>query len=287
MGYTLDQLLDATGVSEISGGRLIKKASAPEGQNLSKLAERIRRAVDATPEEFVESNQHELAEKTAAVAIIGRTLAELDYIDGASPEAVKTAAQSDIPSQAAFIKKALDAGHTPYEVAQFLEKHAGVKGWIGRRLQYGKARRGFKKSTQANVKASAKGERNLSEWQDLIRKSGGASEAERAKLLSRMRRDLGDQSALNAISSTTGHNFKNLEGFRNLQKAVPREAAQAGGAPLAASINIGGKQVGLTSAQVKKYKKPAAIAAGAGYMGHSLSDDGPKKSGRGPVIITG
>lgn len=290
MGYTLDQLLDATGVSDLSGGGLKKAASAPEPPNLSKLAERIRRAVDATPDQVVASNQQELVEKTAAVAIIGRTIAEIDAIDGASPEVVKTAAQSPTSAQAAFIKKALDAGHSPYEIAQFIEKQA-VFGRVGRTFQRMKATRGFRSATKAGAKAEAKGHRNLAEWQDLIRKSSNASDAEKAALVSRMRRDLGPQSTMNAFNATTGHKFKGVEGFKNLQKEVSEIAATPGAGAkknLAASVTIGGKEVGVTGKQLQAAKKPA-LYAGAGYMGHrALSGGGDsKKSGRGPVIITG
>jgi hypothetical protein len=286
MGYTLDQLLDATGVSELSGGRLVKKASAPQSQDLSKLAERIRRAVDATPDEVVASNQQELVEKTAAVAVIGRTLAEIESIDGASPEAIKTAAQSHLPDQAAFIKAALDAGHSPHEIAHFIEKNAVFRR-LGRRFQEFRATRGRRSVQKAYGKADVKGARNLREWQDLIRKSKDLPEAQKAALVSRMRRNLGDQSALNAFSSMKGHGFGKQIG--DLQKAVPAAAAGGkGGKQLAVGANIGGTQVGLTADQLKKVKKPA-LYAGAGYMGHrALTGGGEKqKSGRGPVIITG
>ena len=124
MGYTLDQLLDTTGLSNLSGRSLTKKASAEDGYKLSKLAERCRRAVDATPDEYVASNQRELAEKTAAVAIIGRTLAEIEEINGASPEVTKTASAQSGPSREQFINTALNAGHSPHEIAVFIEKTA-------------------------------------------------------------------------------------------------------------------------------------------------------------------
>jgi hypothetical protein len=292
MGYTLDQLLETTGVSELSGGRLVKKANAPASQNLSKLAERCRRAVDATPDEVVASNQQDLVEKTAAVAVIGRTLAEIEAIDGGSPEAIKTASATHSSSEAAFIKAALDAGHTPYEIAEFMEKNA-LFGRIGRGLKRMKATHGFRKAERLGMKAEAYGKRNLREWQDLIRKSEKVPDAEKAALISRMRRDLGDQSALNALTSVKGHGFKDLPSFKDLQKAVPAQAAQlpgvAGAKPLAAGVNIGGTQVGLTSEQLKKMKKPA-LYAGAGFMGHRMltgGGDSKQKSSRGPVIITG
>jgi len=288
MSFTLDQLLDATGVSDLSGGRLVKKAAVPTN-NLSKLAERCRRAVEATPEEALSSNHQELVEKTAAVAIIGRILAEINAIDSGSVEAIKTASEPP-QDQAKFIKAALDAGHSPYEIAQFLEKNAGILGRIGRRFQSANATRRFHKATKLGLKADAKAHANLREWQDLIRKSKHASEGEKAALVSRMRRALGDQSALNAFSSMKGHGFD----IKDLQKAVPAGAARGGitvakgTKPMAAGINIGKTKVGLTSQQLDKMKKPA-LYAGAGYLGARAligKNDKPKSS-RGPVIITG
>lgn len=117
MGLTLDQLLDATGVSELSGGHQ-KRASAPERMDLLKLAERCRQAADASPEDQVEEGTRELVEKTAAVAIIRRTLAEIDAIGIGGSEKV---ASPPGPDHSAFIKKALEQGHSPESIARFLQ----------------------------------------------------------------------------------------------------------------------------------------------------------------------
>lgn len=294
MSYTLDQLLDATGVSEISGGRLVKNASAAKQPDLSKLAERCRRALEATPSEVDASNHQDLVEKTAAVAIISRTLAELAEIDCAGSEQIKTAAQSNAPDQALFIKTALEAGHSPHQIAEFLEKNSGVVGRIVRRVRAGKAERGYHRATKTFNKGKAQGERNMRDWQDLVRKAENAPDAEKIALLSRMRRSLGEQPAMNALSAMKSTSFKKLDAYKDLAKSVPAKAAKPGeavnaaGKPLAASVGIGGKQVGLTKEQLKKSKKPA-VYAGAGYLAHrsmSPSNDKPK-SRRGPVIITG
>lgn len=287
MSYTLDQLLDATGVSEISGGRLVKKASASEGPDLSKLADRCRRAVEATPDEVVASNHHELAEKTAAVAVIGRTIDEINAIDGSPPGTIKAAMQSQTSDQAAFIKAALDAGHNPYDIAQFVEKNAGIFGKMWRGHKARQATKGFHSAVKGGAKAEVKSGHNLRKWQDIIRKSERVGEAEKAALVSRMRREMGDQSAMNAFSSVRGHGFKDQ--IKDLRKAVPAAAASPGGAvnPLAASVNVGGKDYGFTGKQLKSMKKPALYLGGGAVAHKAITGGGDKKSGRGPVIITG
>lgn len=119
MAFTLDQLLEATGVDELAGGHH-KKASAPTAKNFAKLADLCREASEATPTDEATSDQRELVEKTAAVAIIQRTLEEIRSIDGNPPSVEKTA--STKPAHAPFIKKALEAGHSPAEIAKFLDK---------------------------------------------------------------------------------------------------------------------------------------------------------------------
>lgn len=286
MGYTLDELLAETGVDEISGRGLSKKASAPESQNLSKLAERCRRAVEATPEEHVAANSQELVEKTAAVAIISRTLAEISAIDDASPGEVKTASAVPAPDNAEFIKAALEAGHSPASIASFLEKQAF--GRIGRRVREFGAARKYKGALKADRLAAGKAQKSIREWEDVIRRHADAPASQKEALLSRVRRQMGDQEAMDLFSAMKGHTFKDLEGFKNLRKSVPAQAA-GGPTPLAASMSVGGKQVGLTEQQMKKMKKPA-LYAGAGFAGAKLLSDRnkePKRSGRGPVIITG
>jgi len=123
MAYTLDQLLEATGVDELAGTPF-KKVASPKGPDLLKLAARCREASEAEdapaapPADTV--NAQGLVEKTAAVAIIRQTLAEISAIEGTPPEAVKTASAG--PDQAAFIKAALEEGYSPEDIARFLEQ---------------------------------------------------------------------------------------------------------------------------------------------------------------------
>ena len=122
MGFTLDQLLEATGVDELAGTPF-KKTAAAEPLDLLKLATRCRLAADAEEEpppqvDLIDGQQ--LVEKTAAVAIIRRTMAEIREIEGSPPESVKTASERG-PDKAAFIKAALEQGHSAEDIARFLE----------------------------------------------------------------------------------------------------------------------------------------------------------------------
>jgi hypothetical protein len=119
MGLTLDQLLEATGVDELAGGHHKTASSSEVATDFAKLADLCREAADATPTDEVNARQRELVEKTAAVAIIQRTLEEIREIDGNPPSVVKTASVQ--PNHAPFIKQALEAGHSPEDIAQFLD----------------------------------------------------------------------------------------------------------------------------------------------------------------------
>lgn len=293
MSYTLDQLLEATGVNELSGGNLAKKASADKGENLSKLAERCRKAVDATPDERVHAGQQELVEKTAAVAIIRRTLSEIRDIEDAGPEIIKTAS-APVPDQAQFVKAALEKGHSPQQIAEFLEKTA-IVGRVGRFLSRGKAERGYRKAKKTLETGQSIGKDNAAHWQDLIRKHKGLPDNQKSALISRMRRKMGDEHTSNLMKAMGGgHDFKKLDSFKDLQKSVAKTPTPAvpGAAKktnYAASMNLGGSEVGVTKAQAKKMKTPA-LYAGAGVLAHRAATGGgnnKKSSGRGPVIITG
>lgn len=120
MGYTLDQLLEATGIDELAGGHLKKASSPAVTKDFSKLADLCRQAAAATASDEMDAHEQELVEKTAAVAIIQRTLEEIRSIDGNPPTIEKTASLPS--SHAPFIKKALEAGHSPEDIAQFLDK---------------------------------------------------------------------------------------------------------------------------------------------------------------------
>jgi Ni,Fe-hydrogenase III large subunit len=122
LGFTLDQLLETTGVDSLSN-RGMKKAAAKQGApNLLKLAERCRQAAEVVIDEPPAVDERALIEKTAAVQIIRRTLAEIEQIENGQE---KVAAATPPAHQAAFIKAALEAGHEPEAIARFLEQPPG------------------------------------------------------------------------------------------------------------------------------------------------------------------
>lgn len=126
MGHTLDELLDATGISDLEASHLEKNAGdAPpldEHAELLKLAERCERAAAAPEDESESSEATELAEKTAAIAVIAKTLDEIEAVAIGARE--KLASQDD-GRAAAFIERALAAGHAPDDIARFM-KQAGM-----------------------------------------------------------------------------------------------------------------------------------------------------------------
>jgi len=123
MTYSLEKLLEVTGVDDLAGTPFTKKA-AQEPVDFLKLAAECREAADSEDDAPVQQDLIDgqaLVEKTAAVAIIRQTIAEIHQIAGTPPEHVKTASQQG-PDEAAFIKSALEQGHTPEEIARFLEE---------------------------------------------------------------------------------------------------------------------------------------------------------------------
>jgi hypothetical protein len=120
LGFTLDQLLETTGVDDLSGRGIKKVAAKQNTHDLLKLAERCRRAADTVVEEPPAIDERGLTEKTAAVQIIRRTLAEIQEIENGG--VVKIASSTPPSQQAVFIKAAIEAGHDPESIARFLEQ---------------------------------------------------------------------------------------------------------------------------------------------------------------------
>lgn len=288
MGYTLDQLLDETGVTKLAGGRTNTK-TAGEKFNFSKLAERCRKAADATPEEQTNSDRHNLAEKTAQVEIIRHTMAEIGSILGEPAAHTKTAAARQAPVSTPhgiaveeFIKAALDQGHSPEAIAGFLQKEGGLLSRIGGRLQEFRGTNAMKRSLKMEQRAADIGGHATRLWEDRLRKASALGDDHRNAVISRMRVALGDE---NAAKLVHGHPaFKGLEAAKGLKKPV--EEAAEGLRDKAIGGNIGGLKAGLSAEQIKKLKTPA-LALGAGYLGHKAltrSDEGGGKK-KGVVII--
>jgi len=115
VGFTLDQLLDATGIDDLSG-RKLEKTAAKREPDLLKLAERCRQATVAQPEPSVD--RRGVVEKVASIQVIRRAMEEIREIETGLTTKI---ASMDPAVEAAFIKAALDEGHTPESVARFLE----------------------------------------------------------------------------------------------------------------------------------------------------------------------
>lgn len=281
-GYSLDQLLEKTGVNDLAGGEDQEKTASEEDASFAKLAERCRQAAE-DDSEAVGDNQ-ELVEKTAAVAIIERTLQEIQSIDAEnSPEAEKTASDGD-PRRAAFIKEAFARGYSPREVAEFLEKNA-IFGRATRALQAERLGNQFQRAGRKIEKAQAKQSRSARNWQDLVRKAEGASDKEKEALISRMRRTLGDDVANTAITASGASGFKHLPGWRNLDKAVKAKAQDTAAAAKKTPDTL------LTKSQVSsaanKYKKPAALAGGGALAYHGIAGGGGgnDRGKKGVVVV--
>ncbi len=286
MGYSLDQLLDETGVSDLGGARSMNKTAA-EKPNFSKLAERCRRAVDATPAERSGSADRDLAEKTAAIAVIGRTLAEIRAIEGDAGGHQKTAAAASSFSTETFIKAALEAGHPPEAIAGFLEKNAGILDRIKGGVREMRAGHALGRAERIGAKAEAKGGEAFRRFQDHVRKSEGLGESERDALVSKLRVRLGDEKAAQLVADHPA--YKNLPSAKGLKKAAPPAATGGSGKGPgeALGMNIGGAHMGVTGEQLGKLKKPAALV-GAGYLGHrALTGGGAKddKKKSGVVVV--
>ena len=285
MGYTLDQLLDETGVTGLSGHT--KKASKSTQTDFSKLAERCRRAATATSEEQTNSTHQELVEKTAAIAVIGRTLAEIQEIEGPGQEKTAAVPQPTFNVEA-FINTALDAGHPPEKIAAFLEKNAGLGSWLGE----WKAGRGLAGAAKATAKATSKSEGAIREMQHIARQAEGMEHADRAALISRWRRKFGDADTHRAISAMDSKAFKSMPEFKDLERTLPKPTGGAPGMPggrpeHALGANIGGAHFGLSKEQLQKMKVPA-LAVGAGFLGHrALTSDDEKKSKHPGVVVVG
>lgn len=277
MGYTLDQLLDETGVNNLAGRRHTKTAAA--APSFAKLAERCRRAAEATPEDRVEAGQQQLAEKTAAVEIIRRTMAEISALESGETKVASAPQQDPAP----FIKAALEAGHTPEEIAEFLEKQAA--GRIGRFV--GELGAGLRSGRAAKLgrKAEETGGHAVRSWQSAARKYEGLGDIEKAKFVEKLRTKYGDETAHEILKSNKS--FQHLPSMKQIRESMPKPtAAGGGGGGKAVGVNVGGTQLGLTSEQLSKAKKPA-MYLGAGLLAHRAISNRPEpeKKKSGVVVV--
>lgn len=298
MGYTLDQLLDQTGLSRVTGSHLAKEASsAGVPRDLLKLADSCRRAADASADEHDASLAHELAEKTAAVAIIRRTLSEIANIDSGTPQNIEKTASPDI-REAVFIAAALEQGHSPESVAEFLEKDAGIFGRLGRGIENMRAAGQTRRAIKASENVGRKLEKAKQRWVNIVEKSRNLSETERAALIQRMKLELNPVTTMEVFKATPGgtKGFKELQAYKDLKAAVPATrtaetgAAAAGRAATsgprhAVGATIGNAQIGLSKKQLEQIKKPALYLGGGALAHRAISGGGKKPSNKRGVVV--
>lgn len=269
MGFTLDELLDVTGVKGLSSKPAEKVASAASrgGYDLQKLAARCREAAADR-----ESNAATLREKVAAVAIYRQTISEIDAIENPGQEKV---ASISLENEAIFVKQALEAGHAPIDVARFIEKQGFVRkmvDWGARKVQ------GFGAGRQA-----ARARRNwaagdhlqseaVKSFGDIARRSDHLKGPAQDAFISKMRSKLGDRAALDMLKGSGATNLTKSKAFKDFEKIVE-------------SSNRTTAEKVLDTA--KKYKTPA-LYAGGGAMAYKAMG-GAKKPARddksGVVVI--
>lgn len=250
MGHTLDELLDTTGISDLEPAGLAKSAAdaAPDDDDqLLKLAERCERAATQLGALPTSDKDRDLAEKTAAIAVIATTLGEIEAIAGSGGEKVA----SDPERTAAFIERALGAGHPPDEIARFL-KQAGM--WSNAERVGQAIHRGMPSERL----------RQLGETLTTM-----AHEAPEAgdRFVRRIRAKHGD-SLIWKILDQAGPGAHRLAEVEKL-KSVPRKAL---------SFRLVGKEHGVTAEHLKTVGIPAATGAVGLAAGKGLAHrDGREK----------
>lgn len=285
MGYSLDQLLNETGVNNL--GTRHTKTAAPAKPDFSKLAARCRRAAEASPAEQAEAGHEALAEKVASVEIIRRTMAEIAAIDGGQTKTA--AAPAPGVDTAAFIKSALEAGHDPEAIAQFLEKAAapgGIRrflGEIGASLRSGRAASITSKAT--DVQAGA-----LRSWKSAARSYEGLGDIDKMKFVEKLRKKYPDSTVHAILHDNKG--FSHLPAMKEIRQAAAPVARAAGGAGEAGGkalgLSVGGTNLGVTSDQLKKMKKPALYLGGGALAYRAINGKSePEKKKSGVVIVNG
>lgn len=260
---TVAELLDATGVSSITK----TAAAAPAAvTDFSKLAQLCR---EAATEPAVDPG---LAEKTAEVAVIAQTLQEIAAIANTTKTA---SAVPPGPKTAEFIKRALAEGHDPTEIAEFLK----TGGWLSRKVNELRGGAGAALARPLGGAAAGIAERSGRAYHAALRdvaRTGNAQQGE--ALVAKLRRLHGDEAAAHLVEGSGAR----LHHLREVKDLMPKMAPEK----KMLSAHIGGKDVGLTADQLKAGAKPAALAAGAAYVGHKIgAPDEEKKGKKGVVVI--
>lgn len=268
----LDQLLSSTGVGTLAGQGQ-EKTAAPVS-DFSKLAQRCRQAAKTSPEEL---QQRQLIEKTAQVAVIAQTLAEINEIVG--HEVLEKTAEVD---PATFIKAALEAGHRPEEIAAFL-KEAGPIDRLVERVKGGvnlwRGERALNKARALGAKAKDLKRAGMLNTANRLRDAALTQSPEKAeRLLSSLRGQHGDK-AISDIIGKHGIEVGHLPTGKALAEAQALAAANAAKAPVKNTVQ-----------KVKSFasKHPGAMigigGVGAGALANARhrNDD---RGGRRVIVV--
>lgn len=278
MSFTLDELLDATGVRGLRSKPIEKTASQSGGDvetgDLQKLAARCRNAAAAVDP----AKPSPLREKIAAVAIYRQTLSEIRAIE--EPGVTKVASVSP-EIDAVFVKQALESGHDPLEIATFLEKQAFVgklSRGIGRKWTEFGAGRLASKTKRLDAAASHYGAAASEKWKDVLRRSDHLSSEAKETLLSKLRAQVGSEGAHQIVSGAGAKSFTKLRSFKDLSKSID-EAAKA--------KTPSSGMFGISNKTLDKVKKPALYGAGGALALHTVTNrkQEPKRSGDGSVVV--
>jgi hypothetical protein len=278
MSHTLDDLLDVTGLAELRSGGLSKTAKEAgveeDHEYFLKLAERCERAAAEAPTEAGEAKERELQEKTAAIAIIAKTLDEIEALSGAATEKV---ASADLRA-VAFVERAIASGHSPEAIATFMKEAGllsrGMHGLLGRgKMGIGDALK------HMGGDLAEKGTRHFGvALRDAAR---NMTPARADRYIEKLRASYGDEAAKHLIDES-GARLNHLPSVRDLIAKKP-DAKNV----LSMSMG-GGKGHGVTADQLKTVGKPAAAVAGGLAAGKALfggDAEDPKKKPHGNVTV--
>jgi len=257
MSHTLDDLLDATGLSDLEAEGFEKRAAeaAPteEHEQFLKLAERCERAATQTSPLSSSGRERELAEKTAAIEVIAQTLGEIDAVVAGGEKVA-----ADRRPAAAFIERALASGHAPAEIARFM-KAAGL---LSRSAHSLMGRAGVSAADtlhNAGVRHFGAALRDAAE---------NMAPARLERYIQGLRASYGDKKVRHLIERS-GANVGHVPSARALFPSDPSPPATA-------------------TSQLKSVAKPAATAAAGLAAGKLLFDrdgGGDKRHGGGGVTV--
>jgi len=273
MGMTLDELLDATGINDLAGHE--KKASAgPTRPDFLKLAERCRRAAEAIP---APSPNRDLVEKTAEIAVISRTLSEIDEIVGDG--ATKTANQDSPDKIAAFINCALGEGYSSESIAEFCKManiFQGSKAALLTLIEGARSSHGVQKAEDLIRSAGRVGAAGKRRGEAILRRAATEwTPQQQENLIRTLRAKQGDKRTAMMLRDSGASLWHTREG-RALRPIVQP--------PTIAELAAGGKKIGLTPAQLRK-AVPIAGGVAAGAALPRVIGGGGNSDSRGGVVV--